>query len=65
MTRNPPKLSPQPDGKMGIRFHGIPGRTYIIQRSTDMLAWSTIDTVVAGPTGLIDITDPNPPDRRR
>jgi hypothetical protein len=59
---NPPVLTPLPDGKMGVSFHGIPGRSYIVQRSVDGLAnWSTLATVVADAAGRVSFTDDSPP----
>jgi len=45
-----------------IRFHGIPGRLYRIQRSTDLAAWADIGTVTAAANGEIFHSDPNPPE---
>lgn len=61
MAANPPKLTWLPDGRLGIGFHGIPGRIYQVQRSLDLAAWQTIATPTAGPTGAITHTDPAPP----
>jgi hypothetical protein len=58
---NPPILTMLPGGHVGIRFQGIPGRSYQIQRSTDMVVWQTIATVTAGPTGEVSFTDESPP----
>lgn len=55
---NPPKLSLTNDGKASLLFHGIPGRSYIIQRSTDLKLWTTVATVTAAPNGLLEWTDP-------
>jgi alpha-tubulin suppressor-like RCC1 family protein len=58
---NPPQITGQPGGKLGVTFRGIPGRTYRIQRSPDLSAWATVATVVAGPTGGIHWLDESPP----
>ena len=59
---NPPKLATLPGGKMGLSFQGIPGRSYIIQRSIGGLDdWQTLATVTADATGRISFTDENPP----
>jgi alpha-tubulin suppressor-like RCC1 family protein len=60
-TANPPKLTLLTDGGMEIRFHGIPGRSYQIQRSTDLSSWSTITTVTANSTGGMVFIDAGPP----
>jgi hypothetical protein len=47
---------------MGIAFHGIPGRSYIIQRSANGLDnWVTLATVVADANGKVSFTDEAPP----
>jgi sugar lactone lactonase YvrE len=61
MAGNPPQLTWLPDGRLEIGFHGIPGRSYQIQRSLDLAGWQTIATLTAGPTGSIIHTDPVPP----
>jgi alpha-tubulin suppressor-like RCC1 family protein len=58
---NPPILTMLPGGHVGIQFQGIPGRSYQIERSTDMVVWQTIATVTAGPTGVVSFTDESPP----
>ena len=60
-TLNPPVLTVNPDGKVTIDFQGIPGRTYLIQRSTDMSNWPTIATRVASASGAISFIDESPP----
>jgi autotransporter-associated beta strand protein/T5SS/PEP-CTERM-associated repeat protein len=49
------------DGKVDLTFRGIPGRSYTVQRSTNLLTWTTLATVVAGADGRIAYTDPSPP----
>jgi hypothetical protein len=61
MTLNPPQLTAQPDGSLAVSFRGIPGRTYQIQRSTDLATWTVVATVSASGTGAITWTDPAPP----
>ncbi|MBN8458005.1 MAG: choice-of-anchor D domain-containing protein [Verrucomicrobia bacterium] len=59
---NPPKLTNLPGGKMGLSFQGIPGRSYLVQRSAGGLDdWQTLATVIADATGKISYTDENPP----
>ena len=48
-------------GQAEMVFRGIPGRSYNIQRSTDMTNWIDLDLVPAGPDGKIPFIDPNPP----
>lgn len=58
---NSPILTTLPGGDMKVDFQGIPGRSYQIQRSTDLENWTVLATVVAGPTGGVSFTDENPP----
>ena len=60
-TANPPRLTMLSEGGMEIRFQGIPGRSYQIQRSTDLSTWSTIATVAANSTGGMVFIDDAPP----
>ena len=48
------------DGKAEMVFRGIPERSYLIQRSSDLSNWSDLATVTAGPDGKIQYTDPAP-----
>ena len=61
VTTNPPKFTLQENGAITLKFLGIPGRIYQIQRSTDMSEWATIASVTANGTGAITFTDDNPP----
>jgi autotransporter-associated beta strand protein len=59
---NPPVLTRLPDGKLGLAFQGIPGRSYMVQRSVDGLAnWLTLATVAADASGKVSFTDDSPP----
>ena len=49
------------NGQADMVFRGIPGRSYTVQRSTDMVTWSDFATVTAGADGKISFTDPAPP----
>lgn len=57
----PPQLTALPGGGMRIVFHGIPGRAYLVQRSTDLSTWQTLATVTAGSSGMLSLTDETPP----
>ena len=54
---NVPQLLPQGNGIMKVVFHGIPGRTYSIQRSTDLSTWTTLWTGAADSLGAMTYTD--------
>jgi hypothetical protein len=55
------QVIPLADGKMGLKFQGVPGRVYQIQRSPDLITWSFVATVTAGPDGDASFTDESPP----
>ncbi|MCF7734644.1 MAG: cadherin-like beta sandwich domain-containing protein, partial [Akkermansiaceae bacterium] len=59
---NPPMLTVLPGGKMGIAFQGIPGRTYLVQRSGGGLDdWVTLATITANASGKVSYIDESPP----
>lgn len=59
---NTPQLTMLPGGDVGISFQGIPGRTYQIQRSTNLTDWTPLTTVTAAGNGAVDFTDEDPPE---
>lgn len=58
---NPPAVTMLPGGGAKIDFQGIPGRSYEIQRSTDLENWIVLATLQAGPSGGVSHTDETPP----
>ena len=58
---NPPKLSVLTNGNIEVRFQGIPGQIYQIQRSPDLSQWITLFTGAANGVGTLTFTDTNPP----
>jgi hypothetical protein len=59
---NSPVLATLPDGKIGISFQGIPGRTYTVQRSAGGLDdWVTLAIITADAAGRVSFTDESPP----
>jgi hypothetical protein len=59
---NPPVLTSLPNGKLGIAFQGIPGRSYIVQRSVSGLDnWVTLATIPADASGKVSYIDESPP----
>ena len=48
------------DGSAETVFGGIPGRTYRIQTTEDLINWTDRDTVVADGVGRVMFTDPPP-----
>ena len=58
---NPPKVTLLENGHVALEFRAIPGRAYQIQRSGDVKTWTTIASVNADRTGLIQYIDDDPP----
>ena len=55
------KHHPMPvGGRVIMVFRGIPGRSYTIQRSTDMAIWIDLATVAAGTDALFLEVHPTP-----
>ena len=50
-------LTVNPDGSVTVRLAGIPGFTYQVQASTDLVTWVKLGTFTAGPNGLFQLTD--------
>jgi hypothetical protein len=40
-----------------LRCFGLPGRTYTVQASTNLLNWSDLNSVISGTNGLFDYVD--------
>ncbi|TAK99169.1 MAG: DUF5011 domain-containing protein, partial [Verrucomicrobia bacterium] len=49
------------NGHVHVRFAGIPGYTYTMERSTDLTNWASIGTFTVGDDGIADFEDANPP----
>lgn len=60
-SANQVSLVATPGGGYQIRFAGVPGSTYQVQRSTDLNTWTTLATVVAPLHGIIEYEDAAPP----
>ena len=50
-----------PNGHALVRFAGVPGRTYGLQRSTNLVNWTPLATLIAPAHGVIEYEDANPP----
>jgi hypothetical protein len=61
ISMNKAHLTLQGDGSVLIEFMGIPGQSYNIERSTDLLNWTTLATQTAAADGSLSYTDPTPP----
>jgi sugar lactone lactonase YvrE len=59
-SNNPPLLVPLEDGRMALTFHGIPQRSYHIQRSGTLGVWTEMAYLPAGADGRIQWIDPAP-----
>ena len=46
-------------GKVGLQFITLPGESYLLQASTNLVDWVTLRTVKANSDGVIDYEDPN------
>jgi len=60
---NSAQMALQPDGNVALLFQVIPGQPSAIQRSTDLVAWTTLQNVTADADGLLTFTDTSPQDR--
>ena len=61
-TANQASLVKNGDGTVDVLFYGIPGRSYQIQRSTDLLIWTIQQTLNAAADGKLPFHDPAPPE---
>ena len=50
-----------PNGHVLVRFAGVPGRAYEIQRSLNLMSWSRLSTLTAPAHGIIEFEDTTPP----
>ena len=60
ITNAPPVLTALPSGGTQVAFQAIPGRTYLLQRSFDLLTWPYVRQVMADGSGTILFTDTDP-----
>ena len=44
-------------GGAAIRFAGIPGYGYSVERSIDLINWSTLEPLLREPDGIIEAMD--------
>ena len=61
LVRNPPHIERLAENQIRVSFHGIPGRAYRIERSTDLLNWQFLQEIPADARGGIQMIDPSPP----
>ena len=60
-ARNPATVTMNESNHAEVRFHGIPGRQYRVQRSTDLSTWTDLGTITASTNGEVSHTDTSPP----
>ena len=60
----PPAVSIQRMADQGIRVNmiGVAGRSYRVQRTSDLVHWETLKTIVASEDGVVDYIDPALPE---
>lgn len=51
----------QSGGGVTTTWAGIPGSSYVVQRSTDLSSWTDLWTTNAPAAGVFSFTDPSPP----
>ena len=54
---NPISLTRLANGHALLKMVGIPGRTYLVQVSSDLMTWSTLTTIGAGSNGEFQFED--------
>ena len=59
---DPPVLDRIAGDQIRLTFHGVPGATYLFQRSTNLLNWATLETSESGGDGSVEFIDANPPE---
>ena len=59
-SSNQISVTPTQNGAL-VRFAGIPGRVYGIERSVDSMTWNPLGNATAQERGLIEFEDNNPP----
>ncbi|MCF7731274.1 MAG: PKD domain-containing protein [Akkermansiaceae bacterium] len=60
----PNQISLTNDDHVVLRFWGIPGNTYRIERSPDLNTWTLLASKTAAANGFIEFTDSSPPEWR-
>jgi hypothetical protein len=55
-----PTIELLPGNQNRLRFHGVPGVQYRFERSMDLRQWTTLQTLTAGSTGVVEFTDASP-----
>jgi hypothetical protein len=61
IPRHTAQITRAPGGNPSLLFEGIASQSYLIQRSNNMLNWSTIQTATAAANGTLSYIDTAPP----
>jgi hypothetical protein len=61
IPRHTAQITRAPGGNPALLFQGIASQSYLIQRSTNLLNWTTIHTANAAANGTLSYTDTTPP----
>jgi len=61
-SRPVPAFLATPGSPKQLSHQGTPGLRYELQRSTDMVEWTTIDETVASPEGVVNFSDDEAPE---
>jgi hypothetical protein len=61
IPRHTAQITRAPGGNPSLLFQGIASQSYLIQRSNNMLNWSTIQTATAAANGTLSYIDTAPP----
>jgi hypothetical protein len=61
VTRATLDITPRSGGGVTLRLLGVPGRSYTVSVSTDLINWAALTTVTADAQGLYTVDDPNSP----
>jgi len=60
LPANQPQLTTLPNGNKSLVFQGIPATAYKIQRSPDLITWTTLATVTSNSVGTMTYIDTAP-----
>ena len=61
IPRHTVQITRAPGGNPSLLFQGIASQSYLIQRSNNLLNWSTIQTATAAANGTLSYIDTTPP----
>ena len=53
------RIEPMLDGSMRFQIRGLPNGQYVIESSTNLAAWETLQTMSASAGGLFEFVEPS------